>query len=167
MALLFYGFPFVGVAGAAQAAFNCQHRACDMEWNGQGVEFYSAFVLILTVPLVWWQLLSLLTATVAVRSARAQAASLANGSKSKDDLPESKEQLDLQYPPLIREDPSLPAHMQADNRKPTLFFMTLSASKWLLQCVLLLALLELAARHPHHRRPPGVRMDQCRGRLVH
>ena len=128
--LLFYGFPVIGIAGATQAAFNCQHRDCtNVLWNGSGVEFYTAFVLLLTVPLVWWQMLSLLTATVAVRSARAEA----NGEKGTNELPSSKEELDLKYPPLLRDGMS-------SKTTETYFMLLLSILKWMLQCVLLLAL---------------------------
>lgn len=88
--LVFFGLPMIGVAAAALAAFNCQHRSCSIGYKSANVEYYTLFAIVVTTPVVWWQFLCLLTATVAVRSA------------SKDDkeaLPTDPEELDALEPP--------------------------------------------------------------------
>ena len=123
--LLFYGIPTIGIASAAIWKFSCQSRACGIMFKDSYVEFYTIFCLVITVPMVWWQFLSLLTASIAVRS------STANPDK-KDAAEPTQEELDAAEPP-VNEAGTFSGVVG------TLLVLALSGLKWLFQMLLLLA----------------------------
>lgn len=122
--MAFFGFPVMSVAAAALGGFNCQHRACDLGFAGQDVEYYMTFMLVICVPLVWWHFLSFLTASVAVRST--------SSTEQRDQLPTEEKQLDELHPPI--EDKGY-----LGKRNAAIAFGC-SSVKWLCQLMLLLVL---------------------------
>lgn len=120
--ILFLGLPMMSVAAAALGGFDCQHRDCSMGYAGSDVQYYTVFTLIVNVPLVWWQFLSFLTASVAVRSA---------SDTSKTDLPTDQKELDALEPPVTD---------NAASVKNELYAFLASTTKWIVQLFLLLVL---------------------------
>ena len=126
--LLFYGIPMIGVAAAALAGFNCQHRTCyGYGYKDASLEYYTVFCIVVTTPVVWWQFLSLLTASVAVRSAQEE---LKDGGVNK--LPTDPQELDALEPPI--------GDKGVTGLATAVVALVLSLIKWILQLILLLAL---------------------------
>lgn len=68
VSLLTHGIPILGIAAAAAASLDCQHRPCGVVLRGADAAAYVYMVIGVTCPVVWWLFARFVMQVIALRA---------------------------------------------------------------------------------------------------